>query len=164
MVVSGRRLGLLAAVGLLFVALPLTACGSTPSHPGTASTNIPPSVPTARPSSTTSTVEWMTTSSYTLFPSQLSFMQELSGDGYQAAIPFTDQEEGTILTVVWIVVDPDKVTRATYDAIFDQAVALAKKYGAADSTGGRLRVELSDAPPGEFIKDYIIESRDFSIS
>ena len=174
MVISGRKLGLLAAAGLLLVALFLASCGSMASNPGTTPTSNPPSVLTTGLSSTTSTDERLTTSSTgvfpfttsptTLFPSQLSFMQELSGDGYQAAIVFTEPEgSGRVLTV-WVVVEPNEATRATNDVIFDQAVTLAKQYGAADSTGGWLRVELSDAPPGEFIKDYIFESRDFDLS
>ena len=174
MVVSGRKLGLVAAIGLPVAALLLASCGSLPSNPGTAPTNNPPSVLTTGSSSTTSTDEGLTTSSTggfpfttsptTLFPSEQAFMQELSGDGYQVAIVFTDQQEGTIFTMVWILVDRDKATRATNEAIFDQAVALARKYGAADSTGGRLRVELSDPPNGELIRNHIFESRDFDLS
>jgi hypothetical protein len=59
---------------------------------------------------------------------------------------------------------PGKETRATYDVIYDHAIALAKKYGIADSTGGRLRVVPFDAAPGEFIHNHIIESRDFELT
>jgi hypothetical protein len=125
-------------------------------------------------SSTTSTDERLTTSSTggfpfttsptTLFPSQQAFVQELSGEGYQAAIVFTEPKgSGRVLTV-WVVVDPNKAAPATSDVIFDHAVNLAKEYGAADSAGGWLRVELSDAPPGEPIVDHIIESREFDLS
>jgi hypothetical protein len=174
MVVSGRKLGLLTAAGLPIVALLLASCGSLSSNPGTAPIGNPPSVLTTGSSSTTSTDEGLTTSSTggfpfttsptTLFPSQQAFVQELSGEGYQAAIVFTEPGgSGRVLTV-WIVVDPNEATPATSDIIFDHAVALAKDYGAADSTGGWLRVELSDAPPGEFIEDQIFESRDFDLS
>lgn len=64
--------------------------------------------------------------------------------------------------LVWV--DPAKETRANYDLIYDHAVSLAKKYGIADSTGGRLRVVLFDATPGEFIGEHIIESRDFDLT
>jgi hypothetical protein len=90
-------------------------------------------------------------------------MQQLSGDGYRMGIVFKDQEGGTTFTKVWVWVDPDDANRTTNDAIFDHAVALARAYGAADSTEGRLRVELSDAPNGELWKDHIVESRDFDL-
>jgi len=90
-------------------------------------------------------------------------MQELSGEGYRVGIVFKDQEAGTTFTKVWILVDPGNATRATNDAIFDHTLQLAEAYGAADSTEGRLRVELSDAPNGELWKDHIIESRDFDL-
>jgi hypothetical protein len=69
-----------------------------------------------------------------------------------------------VVLKVWVGVDLDKAGRATNDAIFDQAVALARKYGAADSTGGRLRVELFDSTQGGMIKDLIFESRDFDLT
>jgi 3'-phosphoadenosine 5'-phosphosulfate sulfotransferase (PAPS reductase)/FAD synthetase len=94
---------------------------------------------------------------------ELTFMKELAGSGYHTAIVFTDYEGGKKLTVVWVMVDNANSARATNNVIFDQAVELAKKYGAAESSEGRLRVELSDAPPGELIKDHIIESRDYNI-
>ena len=64
---------------------------------------------------------------------------------------------------VWVGVDLNNAGRATNDAIFDQAVALARKYGAADSTGGRLRVELFDPKGAGLIKDNIFESRYFDL-
>jgi len=138
-VVSGRKLGILAAVGLLLVAVLLAACTDERDIFG--------------PTTTT-----------TIFPSQLSFQQELSGDGYRTPIVFTKQEGDTRVLLVWVPVDLDKVTRATNDAIFDHAVALAKKYGAADSTGGRLRVGLIDYRSGGSAVDNIFESRDFDLS
>jgi hypothetical protein len=69
-----------------------------------------------------------------------------------------------IFTVVWVGVDRDNPGRPTDDDIFHQAVALAEKYGAADSTKGRLKVELYDATQGGMIKDLIFESRDFDLS
>lgn len=104
-----------------------------------------------------------TTSERLLFPAERSFIEELSGDGYQAAIVTVDRREGATFTVVWIAADPNKVTPATYDAIFDQAVTLAEKYGAADTTEGRLKVELFDSTQGGMIKDLIFESRDFNL-
>ena len=163
MIFSRRKLGGVAAalfvLGLLF----LGACGSASSPSGTAPTSIPPSVATTGSAHTTRGGSVSTTSSTLLFPGQPSFMQQLWGEGYHVAIVFRDQEEGATFTKVWVIVDPGNSTRATNDAIFDHAVALAEEYGAAAATGGRLRVELSDAPPGEFIKDYIIESRDFDL-
>jgi hypothetical protein len=44
-----------------------------------------------------------------------------------------------------------------------QAVALAEKYGAAESTEGRLKVELFDPTTGGSVKDLIFESRDFDL-
>jgi len=134
--VSGRKLGLVAAVGLLLVALLPAACGSAES--------------------------WATTST-TLFPLQLSFMQELYDDGYNVFM-FTKQEGDTEVLVVWVPVDAEKTTQAANDAIFEHVVALAEKYGAAEAAGGRLRVELFDLGPGGLVKDNIFESRDFDLS
>jgi hypothetical protein len=165
-VVSGRKLGLLTAVGLLIGALFLASCGSTPSNPATTPTSTRSSVPTTGMSTTTLFDDGFpfTTSTTLLFPSQESFMRELSGDGYQTAILFTDQEGDSVVLKVWVGVDLNNASRATNDAIFDQAVALARKYGAADSTGGRLRVELFDSTQGGMIRDLIFESRDFDLS
>jgi len=55
-----------------------------------------------------------------------------------------EKEHGTAIVVVRIAVERDNATRANNDFIFDHAVMLAKKYGAPDSTEGRLRVELFD--------------------
>jgi hypothetical protein len=73
----------------------------------------------------------------------------------------TVPEGDTKVMEVLVWVDPGKETRATYEVIYDQAIALAKKYGIAHSTGGRPRVVLFDAAPGQFIGESIIESRDF---
>lgn len=43
-------------------------------------------------------------------------------------------------------------------------MTLARKYGVADSTEGRLRVELFDPAEGGSIKDLIFESRDFDLA
>jgi hypothetical protein len=137
---------------------PGTATTTRGSHTGTTTSSSPGTTEVSE------NVPETTTSSTLLFPSQLSFMEELSGDGYQTAIVFTDQEGGTLITKVWIMVDSDHAARATNDVIFEHALDLAEKYGAADYTEGRLRVELSDAPPGELIKDHIIESRDFDLT
>jgi len=158
---SRKRLGIVAAALFFLGSLLLGACGSSPSPPGTAPTSTQPSVATTGSTSSTLGATAFTTSTTLLFPGQPSFMQELSGEGYRAGIVFKDQEAGTTFTKVWILVDPDNAARATNDAIFDHALALAEEYGAADATEGRLRVELSDAPNGELIKDHIIESRDF---
>lgn len=139
MFVSRRKLGLLAAVGLLLVAVLLAACAEEHDVFG--------------PTTTT-----------TIFPSQRSFVQELSGDGYRYPIVFTKQEGDTRVLLVWVPVDLGKANRATNDAIFDHALALAKKYGAADSTGGRLRVGLIDYRSGGSADDNIFESRDFDLS
>ena len=137
MVVSGRKLGVLSAAGLLLVALLLAACGC------------------AEPN-------WATTE-WTLFPLQRSFMQELSDDGYIVGM-FTQQEGDTKVLVVWVPVDAEKTTQAANDAIFDHVVALAEKYGAAEAAGGRLRVELFAPGPGGLVKDNIFESRDFDLT
>ncbi len=114
--------------------------------------------------STTSDDYWpATTSSTTLFPQQHSFMQEASKDGYNVTM-FTKQEGDRKVLVVWVILDSKEMTGDGTDAIFDYIVALAEKYDAAEAAGGRMRVELSDAPPGEFIKDYIFESRNFDLS
>jgi len=113
--------------------------------------------------STTSDDYWpVTTSSTTLFPQQHSFMQEASKDGYNVFM-FTKQEGDMKVLVVWVIIDNGEMTREATDAIFDYIAALAEKYDAAEAAGGRMRVELSDAPPGEIIKDYIFESRDFEL-
>jgi hypothetical protein len=163
MVFSRKKLGIVAAPLLVLGSLLLGACGSAPAPPGTAPASSPPSVATTGSTPNTLGATVFTTSTTLLFPSQKLFMQELSGDGYQTAIVSTDRGEGTVFTIVWIAVDPDKVTPATHDAIFDQAVTLAQRYGAADSTEGRLRVELFDSTQGGSIKDLIIESRDFDL-
>ena len=139
MVVSGRKLRLVAAVGLVLVTLLLAACADEHDVFGP-------------------------TTTITIFPSQRSFVQELSGDGYRYPIVFTKQEGDTRVLLVWVLVDLDKASRATNDAIFDHAVALAKKYGAADSTGGRLRVGLFDYRSGGSADENIFESRDFDLS
>jgi hypothetical protein len=109
--------------------------------------------------------DWLgTTSTATLPASEPSFHRELSGTGYYTVMVHTVPEGDAKVMEVLVWVDPGKETRATYDIIYDQAIALAKKYGIADSTGGRLRVVLFDAAPGQFIGESIIESRDFSIS
>ena len=95
--------------------------------------------------------------------SEPSFHRELSGPGYETSMVHTVPEGDMKVMEVWVWVDPGKQTQATYDVIYDHAIALAKKYGIADSTGGRLRVMLFDAAPGEFIYDHIVESRDFSL-
>lgn len=103
------------------------------------------------------------TTSTTLFPSQRQFEQELSGTGYDTAAVFTVQEEDTPVLLVWVGVEVDTPGRASNDAIFDHATTLATKYGATDSTGGRLRVELFKLEPGP-VKDHIFESRDFDLA
>lgn len=161
-----RRMTRVVAMILLAVGSVLpAACGSTLTLPAATSTSEALLEPASDPASTTLAVEHfpLTTSTTLLFPQQPSFMQELFGEGYRVAIVFKDQRGGAAVTKVWITVDPNNAARATNDAIFDHAVALAEVYGAADSTEGRLRVELSDAPNGEFIKDHIIESRDFDV-
>ena len=163
MVFSRKKLGIAAAALLVLGSLLLGACESASLPPSTAPTSIPPSAATTGSTSATLGATVFTTSTTLLFPQQPSFMQELSGEGYRVGIVFKDQEAAATFTKVWVLVDPDNATRATNEAIFAHALALAEEYGAADATGGRLRVELSDAPPGEFIKDYIIESRDFDL-
>lgn len=160
---SRKKLGIVAAALFFLGSLLLGACGSSPSPPGTAPTSTQPSVATTGSTSSTLGATVFTTSTTLLFPGQPSFMQELSGEGYRVGIVFKDQEAGATFTKVWVLVDPDDATRATNDAIYDHAVVLAEEYGAADATEGRLRVELSDAPNGEFIKDHIIDSRDFDL-
>lgn len=168
MIFSRSERGVAAAALFILGSLFLSACGLASSPPGTAPTSTAPtstalSVATTGSTSATLDATVFTTSTTLLFPGQPSFMQELSGEGYRAGIVFKGQEAGATFTKVWVLVDPDNATRATNDAIFDHALALAEEYGAADATGGRLRVELSDAPNGELIKDHIIESRDFDL-
>jgi len=108
--------------------------------------------------------EWTaTTTGTTLFPQEHSFMREASDDGYNVFM-FTKQEGDTKVLMVWVILDSEETTHEATDAVFDYMVALAEKYDAAEAAGGRMRVELSDAPPGELIKDYIFESRDFDLS
>ena len=107
--------------------------------------------------------EWTaTTTGTTLFPQEHSFMREASDDGYNVFM-FTKQEGDTKVLMVWVILDSEETTHEATDAVFDYMVALAEKYDAAEAAGGRMRVELSDAPPGEIIKDYIFESRDFEL-
>ena len=159
-----KKLGVAAAALLVLSSLLLASCGSGTPSTSTASTGVASSVSTI-PSSSTSPAGGFpfTTSTTLLFPSEQLFKNELSGDGYQTAIVYVDQREGVIFTVVWVGVDRDNPGRPTADAIFDQAVALAGKHGAADSTEGRLKVELYDATQGGMIKDLIFESRDFDL-
>jgi hypothetical protein len=188
MVVSGKKLGLLAATGLLLVALLLAACTRTPSTSSaettlttTSSVSLTPSTileTSSTPSTQSAAADWLgTTSTATLPASEPSFHRELSGVGYYTVMVHTVPEgaEGwtppgklgrsnTAVMEVLVWVDPAKETRATYDLIYDHAVALAKQYGIADSTGGRLRVVLFDAASGEPIGEHIIESRDFDVS
>ena len=157
MVVSGRKLGLLAAVGL--IALLLTSCAFTPSHPGTASTSIPPSVPTAGPSSTTSTVHLMSTNS--LPPSDLAlFWRALDGDGYTGYKFETAQEGETQVKIIWVSVDADKESQAKYEAIYDHVISLATQYGLWTSSDWRVRVVLVEATN----EQKVLEQRDFDLS
>jgi hypothetical protein len=137
-VVSRRKLGLVATAGVLLAALLIVGCEGP---------------------------DWMPTNSTATLPaSEPSFHRGLSGAGYYTVMVHTVPEGGTKVMEVWVWVDPGKETRATYDVIYDHAVALAKKYGIADSTGGRLRVVLIDAAPGQLICESIIESRDFDLT
>lgn len=104
------------------------------------------------------------TTSTTIFPSQRSFMEELSGDGYGYPAVFVDGHGDTAVLTVWIAVMVDDETRAPDDAIFAHTVTLAEEYGVADSTGGRMRVGLFDGTVGGTIKDLIFASRDFDVS
>ena len=109
--------------------------------------------------------DWMPTSSTATLPASYpSFQRELSGAGYHLGMVQTVPDGDTKVMEVWVWVDPAKETRATFDAIFDHAVALAKKYGIADSTGGRLKVVLFDAAPEQLIRDHILEPRDFFLA
>jgi hypothetical protein len=109
--------------------------------------------------------DWMPTSSTATLPASYpSFRRELSGAGYHLGMVQTVPDGDTKVMEVWVWVDPAKETQAAFDAVFDHAVALAKKYGIADSMGGRLKVVLFDAAPGQLIHDHIIESRDFSLA
>jgi len=71
----------------------------------------------------------------------------------------TVQEGDTMIRVVGIRVAPREEGR-TYDDIYSRATTLAKKYGIADSSGGRLRVVLVEATA----EQKIIESRDFDLT
>ncbi len=100
--------------------------------------------------------DWMTTSSTAPLPAQEpAFERELAGAGYHIGMVQTVPEGDTKVMEVWVWVDPGKETQATFNATYDHAVALAKKYGIADSTGGRLSVVLYDAAPGQLdIRPY----------
>ncbi len=139
MVFSRRKLQVAAIALLVLCALLVTACAEDGDIFG--------------PTTTT-----------TIFPSQRSFEGELSGDGYETPIVFVDGQGDTRVLFVWIAVDTGNETRASDDAIFDRAVTLAEKYGAAESTGGRMRVGLFDATVGGTVKDLIFESRDFDLT
>ena len=160
---------LLSAVGIsLLMTLLLIGCQSGASQSTTAlsgTTSVPTTVPTSTTSvassTTTTTQVWETTS--TLFsspPSTLPFVRELFGEGYDALGLDTVQEGDTIIQVVRVLVDPGRETQATYDAIYEHAIVLAKKYGIADATGGRLRVLLLEAS----LERKVLGSRDFSVS
>ncbi len=139
MVFSRRKLGIVAAALLVLGTLLLAACADESDHLG--------------PTTTT-----------TIFPSQRSFEEELSGDGYGPPFLFVDGQGVAKSLIVWIPVDTSDESRATDDAIFDSAVALAEKYGATDSTGGRMTVGLFDPKSGGSVKDNIFESRDSDLS
>jgi hypothetical protein len=115
-VVSGTRLGLLAAVGLLLSALLVAGCTGDPSTFG--ALNAGP---------------------------QSSFFFGLSGDGYVAYKMYGVQEGEMMVILVGVRVDTDNETRATYDTIYDHATSSAKEYGIATDKGERLRVVLVEA-------------------
>jgi len=151
-------------VVLLMAVVVLASCGSGTPSTSTRSTSAGSSVSTIYPPATSPAGGFpFTTSTTLLFPLEKLFKQELSGDGYQTAMVSVDHREGAISTVVWVAVDVTNARRATNDVIFDQAVALAEKYGAADSTDGRLKVELFDATQGGSIGDLAFESRGFDL-
>lgn len=159
-----KKLGVAAAALLVLCSILLASCGSGTPSTSTASASVGSSVPTIYPPATSPAGGFpFTTSTTLLFPSQKLFMQELSGDGYQTAIVSVDHREGAISTIVWVAVDVNNASRATNDVIFDHAVALAAKYGAADSTDSRLKVELFDSTQGGSIRDLVFESRDFDL-
>lgn len=165
MVFSRRKSAVAGAALFVVSALLLASCESAPSSTSTASTNAPPSTTTIS-SLPTSPSGDSTTSSTLLFPSEQAFKRELSGDGYRTTIVFVDQREGVIFTMVWVAVDLNNASRPTDDVIFDQAVAVAAKYGTANATDGRLKVELYDASGAAgagLIRDHIFESRDFDL-
>lgn len=139
MIFSRRKLGVVVTVLLVLAALLLAACAVESDHLG--------------PTTTT-----------TIFPSQHSFEEELSGDGYGPPFLFIDGTGAARSLFVWIPVDTGNETRATNDAIFDHAVSLAQSYEAARSTGGRMTVGLFDYRGGGSVKDNIFESRDFDLS
>ncbi len=139
MVLSRRKLRVGAIALLVLGTLLLVACTDESDHLG--------------PTTTT-----------TIFPSQRSFEEKLSGDGYGTPLMFVDGQGAAKSLIVWIPVDTGNETRATDDAIFDHAVALAEKYQAANSTGGRMTVGLFAYKSGGFVKDNIFESRDFDLS
>ncbi len=139
MVLNRKKLQVAAIALLVLSALLLSACGDE-----------------ADP--------YVTTTPTTIFPSQSSFMEELSGEGYGYPAVFADGRGDTAVLTVWIAVMVDDETRASDDAIFDHAVALAEKYGAADSTGGQMTVGLFDGTVGGTIKDLIFASRDFDLA
>jgi hypothetical protein len=103
------------------------------------------------------------TTSTTLFPSQRSFEQDLSGNGYQTAVVFAEGRASSRVLIVWVSVDTAQANRPSNAVIFDHAVALAEKYGAANFTGGRLRVGLFELSGAGSVKDRMLESRDFGI-
>ena len=140
-----------------------TAAAPDTAAPTSVTQATPPTSASPATTNASAGLSETTTSTTLLFPSEQLFKRELSGDGYQTAIVYVDRREGATFTVVWIAADPNKVTPTTYDAIFDQAVTLAQKYGAADTTEGRLKVELFDSTQGGMIKDLIFASRDFNL-
>jgi hypothetical protein len=116
--IARRRLGLLAAVGLLV--LLLVACVSAQSceAPFKGALESGP---------------------------QAQFFHGLNGGGYTAYKYYGVKEGETMVILVGVRVDTDRETRDMYDAIYTHAISSAKQYGVATDEGERLRVELVEA-------------------
>lgn len=90
-----------------------------------------------------------------------------SGDGYYAFKMVAVHEGDTWVIRVVVRVDTDKETRATYDAIYDHAIASAKEYGVATGVDERLRIVIVEAtpiPPMGEPEQKVLEQRDFDLS
>jgi hypothetical protein len=161
MVNSRRKRQGAAPIALALVALLLAACGPTPSHPGTTSTSILPSVPTTGMSSTTLFDDGFPFTTSSQPPSDLAlFWRELDGDGYTGYKFDTAQEGETQVKIIWVSVDADKESQATYEAICDHVISLAKQYGLWTSSDWRVRVVLVEATD----EQKVLEQRDFNLS
>ena len=155
--VPGRLL--FAAAGLLLSALLVVACTSTPSTPSISPVSLPSSTTSVTSSTITNTGFPFTTSTRPPLPIEDSWW-ELRGEGYASYKFDTVQEGETLVKIIWVSVDADKESRATYQAVYDHFNFLARGYGPGTSSDWRVRVVLVEATD----EQKVLETRDFGLS